>query len=877
MDYLDIGSFLPDWPEWLELPDLPDLPPAIQSAWQVCWEQLQLVDGLYLAVAGGIVLLCILVTTALTRWKVRQSQNTQTKSHEKHKQRGTKNIRNEETEKSKNNKWKKPDLKTPIQESERKASWLTYFTEKFSFLKKEKNIKEGESSKNIHIKSNVAESKSEEKNMGWFSDSKEEPVKQTKSKSDAKETKTEEKKTGWFSSSKEEPAKQMKSKSDAKEIKTEEKKKGWFSFSKEANSNPVESKANVPESRDSFMRPINLNIDREAQPREVSKKKTEKELQLMRKMCGEFREVVKLDNKEDREEKQKEMDKVRSARSYFKTVDKYRSESVSANPRIRFKTDEDLADSYSRGNQKRLSQFTPGKINSRLTSLFGGDQQPDLIPQKPPKKKLITLDQVMKKGSPKADEEGNRKRMELEELKQSRKQWEPPMAENIPPASHVREEIVSLQSQTTPVKQRWNPTEFAEKEVFHKTLQMPNKLNIDKVFPNTLKDEEVNEEIEKELDELRLSRPKRFAKIGSKERSSSAHVLQRVKLEDSSWVVEKSENRLAEEKRKAEEEIELIRLARLETLETLETMELERPSSRIEDQTRFEAMKELDEVRRARTVTMQDDIRSEVIKVVENQITQESKNEISDKDADENLISVNENVTFEENNVFIEENIVPVEENNVLVEENSVFVEDENIPVEENNVPFEENNVPFEETVVSIEEKHVQIEEKHVHFKENDIQVSEEAGNNDAKPVIVQDGENEDCDENSVSVEDENIPVEENNVPFEENNVFIEENIVPEEENNGLVEENSVSVEDENIPVEENNIPFEETIVSIEEKIVQIEEKHVHFRENDIQVSEEAGNIDAKLVPIQDEENEVRVDKVVVECHEDYDENSRLK
>merc|ERR1719483_1019475 len=112
--------------------------------------------------------------------------------------------------------------------------------------------------------------------------------------------------------------------------------------------------------------------------------------------------------------------------------------------------------------------------------------------------------------------------MELEELKQSRKQWEPPMAENIPPASHVREEIVSLQSQTTPVKQRWNPTEFAEKEVFHKTLQMPNKLNIDKVFPNNLKDEEVNE--------LRLSRPKRFPKIGSKGRSSSAHVLQRVKL-----------------------------------------------------------------------------------------------------------------------------------------------------------------------------------------------------------------------------------------------------------------------------------------------------------------------------------------------------------
>ena len=37
----------------------------------------------------------------------------------------------------------------------------------------------------------------------------------------------------------------------------------------------------------------------------------------------------------------------------------------------------------------------------------------------------------------------------------------------------------------------------------------------------------------------------------------------------------------------------------------------------MEDQSRFEAMKELDEVRRARTVTMQDDeVRSEVAKVI---------------------------------------------------------------------------------------------------------------------------------------------------------------------------------------------------------------------------------------------------------------------
>ena len=150
-----------------------------------------------------------------------------------------------------------------------------------------------------------------------------------------------------------------------------------------------------------------------------------------------------------------------------------------------------------------------------------------------------------------------------------------------------------------PVKLRWKPTDSSN-EVF-KSLEIPNKLNIEKVFPITSRDEEViaKVEVEKELDELRISRPKRFHKvwkhktvqicnsyctvyfqIGQEERSASAHALQRVKLPDDSWVVEKSESRIAEERRKASEELELVKQARLETLEALENMELERPSSR---------------------------------------------------------------------------------------------------------------------------------------------------------------------------------------------------------------------------------------------------------------------------------------------------------
>ena len=62
------------------------------------------------------------------------------------------------------------------------------------------------------------------------------------------------------------------------------------------------------------MKPMNLNIDPHARTKEESKKIKEKELNLVKMMCGEFREVTKLDGNEEKEEKRKEMEKVRSAR-----------------------------------------------------------------------------------------------------------------------------------------------------------------------------------------------------------------------------------------------------------------------------------------------------------------------------------------------------------------------------------------------------------------------------------------------------------------------------------------------------------------------------------------------------------------------------------
>jgi len=406
-----------------------------------------------------------------------------------------------------------------------------------------------------------------------------------------------------------------------------EQKKGWFSSSQPEKSKVSNPKSNSAETRDSFMKPVHLNIDPNPVPKDVLKKKTEGEIQRVRRMCGEFREVVKGNNKEEREEKQKEMEKVRSARSYFKTADRYRSESLSGNPRIKFRTEEEVTDSYSRGNQNRLSQFTPGKINSRFTDMFGGEQEPDLRPQKAPKKKIITLNQVLKQESPKSDENRISKELELEDLKESRKKWKPPKLEKPEPISNVKDEIITLQFESVPLKLRWNPTDNDDEEKI-KTLEIPNKLNLDKVFPNQSKEEDAytKMEVEKELDELRLSRPKRFQRIGKEERSSSAHVLQRVKLPDDSWVVEKSESRIKEERKRAIEELELVKQARMETLEAMENMEIERPSSRLEDQVRYEAMKELEEVRRVRTVSMQEEeVKSDVAKILENQLIDEGQ------------------------------------------------------------------------------------------------------------------------------------------------------------------------------------------------------------------------------------------------------------
>ena len=69
------------------------------------------------------------------------------------------------------------------------------------------------------------------------------------------------------------------------------------------------------------LRPIPLNIDQNARSKDQAKKSTEIELSLLKTLCGEVREIAKASNPEEKEERKKEMEKVRTARSEIVSIE----------------------------------------------------------------------------------------------------------------------------------------------------------------------------------------------------------------------------------------------------------------------------------------------------------------------------------------------------------------------------------------------------------------------------------------------------------------------------------------------------------------------------------------------------------------------------
>merc|ERR1719445_3028013 len=182
--------------------------------------------------------------------------------------------------------------------------------------------------------------------------------------------------------------------------------------------------------------------------------------------------------------------------------------------------------------------------------------------QAPPKKKLITLNQVMKKNVVEDDNASLDRQRELEELRQAKKNWDT-LEERSEEKRDTAMKPKPIHNST--VMKRWTPVnpERAEKT---RSLDVPQKLNMNDLFCND---------------------------------SKSAHVPHRATLSDSSWVLEKSESRMEDERKKALDELEFIKKMRLESLGA-ENADNERPSSRQEVISRYETLKELEDIRRAR-------------------------------------------------------------------------------------------------------------------------------------------------------------------------------------------------------------------------------------------------------------------------------------
>jgi len=259
----------------------------------------------------------------------------------------------------------------------------------------------------------------------------------------------------------------------------------------------------------SFMKPIQLNIDKQARPPEEAKLQKEKQVALVKVMCQEFRDVSKLDENEieKREEKKKEMEKVKSARSYFTSIDKKQSDLLSGAPVIKFRTEEDVRGSFSRGNDMRLSQFQPGKINKNLTTIFDDASSSEKVGlSRPPPKKLMTLDQVLRKSSTPIQEGKKEKEDELAQLRGSRKRWTVPELQRSVENFEIKSEIESLRETKTPIKKRWTPEVSENTRMKTVSLDKPGKLDVSKVFKEQKGIDSTPKQEDLEINELIKSR-----------------------------------------------------------------------------------------------------------------------------------------------------------------------------------------------------------------------------------------------------------------------------------------------------------------------------------------------------------------------------------
>merc|ERR1712179_541903 len=237
-----------------------------------------------------------------------------------------------------------------------------------------------------------------------------------------------------------------------------------------------------------------------------------------------------------------------------------RFSSINAVPKIRFK-------GQFQTNQKRntidLGQFQPAKMDSKFKNIFeNADNEKEVEIRRQPKKKLITLDQVLIKSA--SQDMKNEKEVELEIIKTLRKNWVPP------------EETIADAA----------PTKLE-----------PKKLQIAHVYGNDSRDgpEKFKQQRQSELEEVRQSAPLAARWLTEEtgdtkeENRSRPRSAMKVTQSDDFWLKLKSDEKVEEEKLKISKEIESIKQARMKFEDE--------PEERQEDDARLKMLQELESLR----------------------------------------------------------------------------------------------------------------------------------------------------------------------------------------------------------------------------------------------------------------------------------------
>lgn len=298
---------------------------------------------------------------------------------------------------------------------------------------------------------------------------------------------------------------------------------------------------------------------------------------------------------------------------------------MGAVPRVKLISDQDLEDTYKRDSSVvRRRGFEVGKLSSKDRKIFeeGDSRNTSVNVRKTPRRKLMTLDQVMKVDNSNLDSIKINRDIELDELRDARptpilQRWQPKEESEKP--LEIQAELENLTQSYNGVRKRWHPISL-DRPTKTKSMDTTNKvLRInDFVDPDVAREdpaEEARKERSMEIEQIRESRPTPVTKRwrpteretnGSEgRRSKSMSSVPRAKLmADNDWMRSSTSSQEVERRMETTLEIEQIKKARALGLENLEDEENANRDKLL--QLKLDTSKELEEIKHVRAKAIEE-------------------------------------------------------------------------------------------------------------------------------------------------------------------------------------------------------------------------------------------------------------------------------